>query len=125
MFSKRVAGALLVAGALIAPSAAPAHAAAPQCVTSGPAGTAYAIGLNCRTVRVDGHPRNYLVYVPNRAPVTGSRKPVVFMYHGRSGTGQQFLQISGWREQADATGLVAGVAAMVLVDAATLARTRR
>ena len=29
------------------------------------------------------------------------------MYHGRSGTGEQFLQISGWREQADAVGLVA------------------
>ena len=29
------------------------------------------------------------------------------MYHGRSGTGRQFLQISGWREQADAVGLVA------------------
>ena len=58
MFSKRLAGSLLVAGALIAPSAAPAHAAAvPPCATNGPAGTAYAIGLNCRTVRVDGHPR--------------------------------------------------------------------
>jgi poly(3-hydroxybutyrate) depolymerase len=108
MLCKRLAGSLLVAGALIAPSAGPAHAAAvPPCATNGPAGTAYTIGLNCRTVRVDGHPRSYLVYVPNRAPVTGSSKPVVFMYHGRSGTGQQFLGISGWREQADATGLVA------------------
>jgi len=80
MFSKKVAGTLLVAGALMAPS--PADAAAPPCATSGPAGTAYTIGLNCRTVRVDGHPRSYLVYVPNRAPVTGSRKPVVFTAHG-------------------------------------------
>ena len=108
MFCKRLAGSLLVAGALIAPSAAPAQAAAvPPCATNGPAGTAYTIGLNCRTVRIDGHPRNYLVYVPSTAPVTGSRKPVVFMYHGRSGTGRQFLQTSGWREQADAVGLVA------------------
>ena len=29
------------------------------------------------------------------------------MFHGSSGTGEQFLQGSGWREQADATGLVA------------------
>jgi polyhydroxybutyrate depolymerase len=108
MFCKKLAGSLLVAGALIAPSATPAQAAVPpQCVTSGPAGTAYAIGVNCRTVQVDGHPRRYLVYVPSTAPVTGARKPVVFMYHGRSGTGQQFLKISGWREQADAVGLVA------------------
>jgi hypothetical protein len=29
------------------------------------------------------------------------------MFHGSTGTGEQFLRISGWREQADATGLVA------------------
>ena len=29
------------------------------------------------------------------------------MFHGSSGTGEQFLAGSGWREQADATGLVA------------------
>ena len=34
-------------------------------------------------------------------------RPVVFMYHGSGGDGEQFLRISGWREQADATGLVA------------------
>ena len=29
------------------------------------------------------------------------------MFHGGSGTGEKFLNISGWREQADATGLIA------------------
>ena len=29
------------------------------------------------------------------------------MFHGSSGNGEQFLRISGWREQADATGLIA------------------
>ena len=29
------------------------------------------------------------------------------MFHGSTGTHTQFLRISGWREQADATGLVA------------------
>ena len=29
------------------------------------------------------------------------------MFHGSSGTGEQFLGMSGWREQADATGLIA------------------
>ena len=70
-------------------------------------GTAYAVGVNCRTVTLEGHPRRFIVYVPASAPVTGSRRPVVFMLHGTGGDGAQFLRISGWREQADATGLVA------------------
>ena len=81
-----------------------AAAAAVACATSGVAGTPYAPGVNCRTVEVNGHPRQYLVYVPRRrlAPA-----PVVFMYHGSSGDGERFLKISGWREQADRTGLIA------------------
>jgi poly(3-hydroxybutyrate) depolymerase len=31
----------------------------------------------------------------------------VFMFHGSSGSGERMLRISGWREQADATGFVA------------------
>jgi polyhydroxybutyrate depolymerase len=77
------------------------------CVTHGAVGLAYEVGVNCRVVEVDGHPRRFIVYVPERRPVTGPRAPVVFMFHGSSGTGEQFLRISGWREQADATGLVA------------------
>ena len=61
-------------------------------------------GVNCRTVEVDGHPRQYLVYVPHRR---AARAPVVFMHHGSSGDGERFLRISGWREQADRTGLIA------------------
>ncbi len=77
------------------------------CVTQGAVGLAYEVGVNCRVVDVDGHPRRFVVYVPATRPVTGPRAPVVFMFHGSSGTGEQFLKISGWREQADATGLVA------------------
>ena len=77
------------------------------CVTHGAVGLAYEVGVNCRVVDVDGHPRRFIVYVPATAPVTGPRAPVVFMFHGSTGTGEQFLRISGWREQADATGLVA------------------
>ena len=29
------------------------------------------------------------------------------MFHGSSGTGEQFLRTSGWREQADREGLIA------------------
>jgi polyhydroxybutyrate depolymerase len=114
---------LLAAVALIAAAALPtaAGAKAPDrgharggsplppgaCVTHGAVGLAYEVGVNCRVVEVDGHPRRFIVYVPSTAPVTGPRAPVVFMFHGSTGTGEQFLRISGWREQADATGLVA------------------
>jgi polyhydroxybutyrate depolymerase len=102
-----VLAAAAVTVALAAPAAASAQSPQDECATLGPAGTAYVPGVNCREVEVDGHPRRYLVYVPRRAPVTGSQRPVVFMYHGTGGDGAKFLRISGWREQADATGLVA------------------
>ena len=103
---------LLAAAAMIGALgvAAPATAGAqapPSCATDGAIGLAYAEGVNCRTVELDGHPRRFLVYVPQTAPPAGARRPVVFMFHGSSGTGEQFLGMSGWREQADATGLIA------------------
>jgi polyhydroxybutyrate depolymerase len=61
-------------------------------------------GVVCAMVNVDGVPRSYLVYLPARML---SPAPLVFMYHGSGGTGPQFHRISGWREQADTTGLVA------------------
>src|SRR5262245_40315906 len=94
---------LLVAAA----AAVPGSASAPvPCATQGPTGTAYAQGVNCRTVDLDGHPREFLVYVP-QTPPAGGRRPVVFMFHGSGGDGERFLKISGWREQADAAGLIA------------------
>ncbi len=101
---------LTVAAALAALALAPAAASADgplppgSCATHGAAGLAYETGVNCRSVEVDGHPRRYVVYVPDRRL---PEAPVVFMFHGSSGTGEQFLRISGWREQADRTGLVA------------------
>lgn len=49
--------ALAVAALLTIPRAASARA----CDTQGPAGTAYAAGVNCRTVALDGVDRRYLV----------------------------------------------------------------
>ena len=93
-----------VAAALaVAPSGASAQAPV-DCVTR--AG-AYEPGVNCRTVAVDGAPREFIVYVPERAAPSAAGRPLVFMFHGTSGDGAQYLRISGWREQADATGLVA------------------
>jgi polyhydroxybutyrate depolymerase len=106
MSTKRLAAGL-AALAVTALAPAAAHAAPPTCVTDGLAGQAYRPGVNCRLIDVDGFPRRFVVYVPRTRPVTGSRAPVVFMFHGSTGTGEQFLRISGWREQADATGLVA------------------
>jgi polyhydroxybutyrate depolymerase len=93
--------------ALAAPAVASAQLEPEECATQGLAGTAYVPGINCRQVEVDGALRRYVVYVPTTRPVTGSRAPLVMMFHGSSGTGEQFLRISGWREQADANGLVA------------------
>jgi polyhydroxybutyrate depolymerase len=124
MTFKKAAGpaagaALALTAALAAPTGAIAQAPDPAdpdrrsplppgaCVTHGAVGLAYEVGVNCRVVNVDGHPRRFVVYVPRTRPVTGPRAPVVFMFHGSSGSGEQFLRISGWREQADATGLIA------------------
>jgi polyhydroxybutyrate depolymerase len=74
----------------------------------GIAGRPYVTGVNCRLVLVDGYPRRYVVYLPNHPAVTsGADVPVVVMHHGSSGSGEQFLDISGWREEADQRGLIA------------------
>ena len=78
-----------------------------ECTHLGLPGDPYQVGVNCRVMEVDGHPREFIVYRPDRDPEPGQRVPVVFMFHGSTGTHTQFLRISGWREQADATGLVA------------------
>jgi poly(3-hydroxybutyrate) depolymerase len=100
---RKLPAALVAAAALIAPAAASAQAP-PQCDTAGPTGTAYATGVNCRTLDLDGVPRRFEVYVPANVQRVA---PVVFMFHGSSGTGEQFLAHSGWREEADRTGVVA------------------
>jgi polyhydroxybutyrate depolymerase len=101
-----------LAAALAAPGQATAASSADPvptatCPAHDPAGHPYAVGVNCRVVEVDGHPRQFIVYVPRRPRGTRGPAPLVFMFHGGSGTGEKFLRISGWREQADATGLIA------------------
>lgn len=82
-----------------------AIAAAALAVPSVAGAAPYHVGVNPRAVELDGTDREYLVYVPERR--AADRVPVVFMFHGSSGTGQQFLNSSGWREQADREGFVA------------------
>src|SRR5262245_57849423 len=82
-------------------AAARAQAVAPfgiPCDSVGVSGIAYVPGVNCRLMNVDGFTRRFVVWVP----VAGvpANAPAVFMLHGSSGTGEQFLKISGWREKA-------------------------
>ena len=71
------------------------------------AGNARACGLTVpRTVQIQGITRHYLVYLPYKARGQ-SLTPTVFMLHGTTGTGAEFYANSGWREKADAEGLIA------------------
>ena len=109
MHSKKLTAAAIAAFAAAAPAAAQARESPlppGACVTHGAAGLAYEAGVNCRTVEHDGIDRRYIVYVPHHPIPTGGA-PVVMMFHGTGGDGERFLKISGWREQAERTGLVA------------------
>jgi poly(3-hydroxybutyrate) depolymerase len=102
--SSKFPAALAAAAALLAVPAAAGAQVPSQCDTAGPVGLAYTTGVNCRTLDLDGVQRRYEVYLPaNVQP----HPPVVFMFHGSSGTGEQFLAHSGWREEADRSGIVA------------------
>lgn len=63
---------------------------------------------NCRvlTVGSDTRERRFVVSVPQSA-LRRKRTPVLFMLHGTSGTGEQFWNISRWRELAAQRGFVA------------------
>jgi polyhydroxybutyrate depolymerase len=63
-------------------------------------------GRHDHTLVVDGLEREVIIYVPELAAGTAPA-PVVMMLHGTSGDGERFYGISGWREQADETGLIA------------------
>lgn len=59
------------------------------------AGTRYDV-----TMMVDGIPRQVIVVRPDGAP-PGGGYPLVFMFHGTSGDGEKFFNISGWKEKGD------------------------
>jgi polyhydroxybutyrate depolymerase len=80
------------------------------CASRGLAGTPYVAGVNCRHLIQNGYPRRYVVWVPPSAVTAmnaGEPVPLVTMLHGSSGTGEQFLKMSGWRQKASAEGFVA------------------
>ena len=77
-----------------------------RCDSLGREGTPLIAGVNCRVMQIDGYPRVYNVYVPNGILDSNERVPMVTMHHGGSGNGGQFLNISGWREKAEANGFI-------------------
>lgn len=63
------------------------------------------IGKSDCWLEVEGVNRHFIVYHPEG--YDGQSLPVVFMFHGTSGNGEKFYNISGWKEKADRTGLIA------------------
>jgi len=104
--------AVTLAGASLSGHASPTHAAgapvAPfgvPCDSDGVSGIPYVPGVNCRFMAVDGYRRHFIVWVPLAGVPANS--PAVFMDHGASGNGGEFLQRSGWREKATQENFVA------------------
>lgn len=62
-------------------------------------------GKRVHHIMQDTVEREFIVYMPEGTG-TGDL-PVVFMLHGTSGDGEKFYNISGWREKAQAEGLIA------------------
>lgn len=63
-------------------------------------------GRHDHVITVEELDREFIVYVPDLAE-GAEPVPVVFMFHGTSGDGEKFYNISRWRELADAEGLIA------------------
>jgi poly(3-hydroxybutyrate) depolymerase len=75
------------------------------CHSVGVSGIPYVRGINCRLMNVDGYTRRFVVWIPLAGVPANS--PAVFMAHGGSGTGEDFLRTSGWRQKADQEGFIA------------------
>lgn len=97
--------------------ASPASAALPNpwpggisCATKSYLRFTYKVGNNCRQFSWDGHDRRYVAFLPRSAKRRMNRHervPVVAMLHGSSGTGEEFLNHSGWQETARREGFIA------------------
>ncbi|PKL84816.1 MAG: hypothetical protein CVV22_11045 [Ignavibacteriae bacterium HGW-Ignavibacteriae-1] len=54
---------------------------------------------------IDGYEREFIVTKPDGTPPAGGY-PVVFMFHGTSGDGEKFFNVSGWKEKGDKENFV-------------------
>ncbi|GAA2160300.1 putative esterase [Humibacillus xanthopallidus] len=68
-----------------------------------------ALGVEYRTMELDGRLREFLVYVPHKARVAaarGEKSPVVFSLHGSGMTMYSMFDFSRWWEVADDEGFI-------------------
>lgn len=97
-------GLLLTGSALSAqPGARQAERARPR-VRAAKAAVAQVIGKKLMRVTVDGKEREFIVYQPPR--IANVAAPVVFAFHGTGGSGEVAFDRFGWKEKADAEGIV-------------------
>lgn len=62
-------------------------------------------GRNDVKIEVENEQRHFIVSIPQS--YTGKTAfPVVFMFHGTSGTGEKFYNISGWKEKGEQEGII-------------------
>ncbi len=70
-----------------------------------PAPPGYVTGKNRFTITVDAVEREYYVHVPARYS-GNTATPIVIMCHGTGQTGEQFYNISGWKEVGDSANIL-------------------
>ncbi|HRH32300.1 MAG TPA: dienelactone hydrolase family protein [bacterium] len=56
-------------------------------------------------LEVDGVSREFIVYRPDHLSAT-QEVPVVFVFHGTTGTGEKFYTITNWKSKADSEGFM-------------------
>ena len=65
-----------------------------------------ALGVEAKTMEVDGRLREYLVYVPQAVKDAGEPAPLVYALHGSGMTMNAMFDYSRWWEIADAEGFI-------------------
>lgn len=65
----------------------------------------YQIGKNSYQLESEGHLRNFHVFVPSTYDES-TAVPLVFMFHGSGGNGNNVYETSGWKEVAEANGFI-------------------
>lgn len=64
------------------------------------------LGVEFKSMTVNGYKREYLVYVPAAVKASGEAAPVVFALHGANQTYKMMFDISRWWEVADARNFI-------------------
>ncbi|MBK6860442.1 MAG: dienelactone hydrolase family protein [Saprospiraceae bacterium] len=76
-----------------------------SCSEENPDKPTFTIGKNQFKIQVDGKERIYFVHVPP-AYSHEHETPVVIMFHGTGQSGEQFYNISGWKEVGDVQNIL-------------------